>query len=100
MKRPRYFCEHCGAEVGRDASVCPKCGRFFSSVKCPRCGFSGEPFLFRNGCPTCGYSAASGSPAVPKSGRPTASGPLPGWIYAAAFMALAAALAAVLIAAR
>lgn len=100
MKRPRYFCEHCGAEVGRDASVCPKCGRFFSSVKCPRCGFSGEPFLFRAGCPSCGYSAPVSGSSPPAGRRGAAAGPLPVWMYVGAILALAAALAVFLLAAR
>lgn len=93
MKKPRYFCEHCGAEVGRNAKVCPACGRFFSSVKCPRCGYSGEPGLFRRGCPVCGYTVPG-----PKSGAsepasvPPSSGPLPLWIYVLALAALVAAL--------
>ena len=53
---PRFFCDNCGAEVPRDSKNCPKCGRFFSSVRCPYCGFVGDEALFINGCPSCGYS--------------------------------------------
>ena len=62
-KAPRFFCEHCGAEVGRDERACPECGRFFSAVRCPRCGFSGSAGKFADGCPVCGYSM----PAVDRS---------------------------------
>ncbi|HOM23566.1 MAG: zinc ribbon domain-containing protein [Treponemataceae bacterium] len=55
--RPRFFCEHCGEEVPRNARVCPHCGRFFVHVRCPRCGFVGAEDLFKEGCPVCGYSA-------------------------------------------
>ncbi|HUX11565.1 MAG TPA: zinc ribbon domain-containing protein [Spirochaetia bacterium] len=56
MKRARFFCENCRNEVRWDAKVCPHCGRFFSSVKCPSCEFVGESRLFVFGCPNCGYA--------------------------------------------
>ncbi|MFP3960108.1 MAG: double zinc ribbon domain-containing protein, partial [Spirochaetaceae bacterium] len=56
MKRTRFFCENCGAEVRADARVCPKCGRFFQAVRCPNCGYTGEGREFLYGCPSCGYS--------------------------------------------
>jgi len=58
-KKPRFFCDNCGCEVNKDTKACPKCGRFFASVRCPSCGFSGEEKLFSGGCPSCGYSAPS-----------------------------------------
>jgi uncharacterized membrane protein YvbJ len=56
-RSPRFFCENCGTEVPRDKKNCPKCGRYFSSVRCPSCGFTGEEALFKDGCPVCGYSS-------------------------------------------
>ncbi len=54
----RFFCDSCGREVPRNKVRCPGCGRFFSSVKCPKCGFEGEAVLFQKGCPSCGYLRA------------------------------------------
>ncbi len=51
----RYFCEGCGKEVPRNSRRCPHCGKFFSSVQCPRCGHQGEGRTFEAGCPACGY---------------------------------------------
>jgi predicted RNA-binding Zn-ribbon protein involved in translation (DUF1610 family) len=56
MNRSRFFCENCGTEVKAHARVCPKCGRFFSAVRCPNCGYTGEGREFLHGCPSCGYS--------------------------------------------
>jgi len=56
VKQARFFCENCRKEVRWDAKVCPHCGRFFSSVRCPSCGFVGESRLFVWGCPNCGYA--------------------------------------------
>jgi len=58
-KQPKFFCENCNAEVRRDAVVCPHCGRFFASVRCPSCGFTGMHREFKNGCPSCGYAFSS-----------------------------------------
>ncbi|MCR5725540.1 MAG: zinc ribbon domain-containing protein [Treponema sp.] len=52
----KFFCESCGAEVPQNARLCSHCGRFFSSVRCPVCGESGNPNKFSNGCPKCGYA--------------------------------------------
>jgi ssDNA-binding Zn-finger/Zn-ribbon topoisomerase 1 len=82
MKRkPHFFCENCGAEVPLHAKRCPGCGRFFSSVRCPSCGFTGEESLFAKGCPSCGYSVTPSSAATTKSAgiRPAAALPL--WVY-------------------
>jgi len=77
VKPPRFFCNNCGTEVASGENRCPECGRYFSSVKCPRCGFSGEEQLFRDGCPVCFYPSsksaapgkAHGKPAPPKQGK-------------------------------
>jgi len=53
---PKFYCENCGKEVKRSANVCPHCGRFFASVKCPACNYTGEESQFKNGCPRCGYA--------------------------------------------
>ncbi|MDR1587032.1 MAG: zinc-ribbon domain-containing protein [Treponema sp.] len=83
MKKPRFFCEHCGAEVQPDEKTCPRCGRFFASVRCPACGFSGEEKLFAGGCPACGYSSpVSQNRSVPSAAPPLrAAGKLPVWVY-------------------
>ena len=119
----KFFCENCGAEVPQSARFCGKCGRFFSSVRCPVCGKTGSSNMFANGCPSCGYggkdqpgvagmsSAAAKmqkdaqskghfyvhkkSLAAKKSGRPRGDGSLPVWIYAITFAALVVILAGV-----
>ncbi|PKL26377.1 MAG: hypothetical protein CVV47_00135 [Spirochaetae bacterium HGW-Spirochaetae-3] len=95
-KAPRFFCEHCGAEVGKDERSCPECGRFFSAVRCPRCGFSGAAGKFSAGCPVCGYSLPPGDAGyeLPRS-RPASgpAAPLPLWTWIVAIAALAAAIA-------
>jgi predicted RNA-binding Zn-ribbon protein involved in translation (DUF1610 family) len=65
-KKPRFFCDGCGAEVGAKDERCPRCGKFFASIRCPACGFSGDQDIFDKGCPVCGYSAqnAKSSPAA------------------------------------
>ncbi|OJF77760.1 MAG: hypothetical protein BKP49_01945 [Treponema sp. CETP13] len=55
-KKTRFFCEYCNHEVDNDAMFCPYCGRFFSSVKCPKCGYTGSHVEFINGCSKCGYA--------------------------------------------
>ncbi|MDR0494317.1 MAG: hypothetical protein LBG95_01635 [Treponema sp.] len=98
-KKPRFFCDNCGAEVGRNAKACPHCGRFFAAVRCPSCGFTGEEKTFMQGCPSCGYSAPqSGNyqfgqkfPAAPL----VPAGKLPLWVYIlsiCAFIGICAAL--------
>jgi len=64
-KKPRFFCDHCGYEVGSEIKTCPHCGRYFASVRCPECGYSGPDEMFGNGCPMCGYSA----PPPPSAGK-------------------------------
>ena len=55
-KSAKYFCENCGTQVKADAKICPACGKFFSSVRCPQCGYMGTVKDFSNGCPRCHYS--------------------------------------------
>lgn len=52
----KFFCESCGHEVKQNAKVCNYCGKFFSSVRCPKCGKTGTTSEFENGCPDCGYA--------------------------------------------
>lgn len=100
---PHFFCESCGAEVKRNAKSCPECGSAFGSVRCPACDFIGEETLFKNGCPSCGYSSGADQepgqrqldfPDIPPEIKKPA-GALPPWVYiltAAAFTAILAAL--------
>lgn len=55
----QFFCENCGAEVPEKAKVCTHCGKFFSSVRCPKCAWTGLSKDFKDGCPKCGYSGKS-----------------------------------------
>ena len=55
-KEAKFFCESCGSEVPRNSKVCPTCGKFFASVRCPQCGRIGSNEDFKDGCPTCGYA--------------------------------------------
>jgi predicted RNA-binding Zn-ribbon protein involved in translation (DUF1610 family) len=102
----RFFCENCGAEVKRNAKTCPRCGRSFSNVLCPACGFVGEGSLFSAGCPVCGYTAGSPAVAKPKTSKPKtgfkpektpppkfAAASPPAWAYLLAILALAGVLA-------
>jgi uncharacterized membrane protein YvbJ len=60
-KKPRFFCDNCGYEVGADVKTCPYCGRHFASIRCPACDYSGPDKMFQNGCPMCGYSSTPSS---------------------------------------
>jgi predicted RNA-binding Zn-ribbon protein involved in translation (DUF1610 family) len=51
----RFFCDLCGTEVPRNTIRCPTCGRYFTAIQCPRCGYRGEEKDFAEGCPQCGY---------------------------------------------
>jgi predicted amidophosphoribosyltransferase len=91
-KKPRFFCDNCGSEVDSGAKACPQCGRFFSSVRCPSCGYTGEDKLFINGCPSCGYSAPPGKQAPPRSKKPAAKTSA-NWTLIFSILALLAAVA-------
>lgn len=53
--KAKFFCENCGTEVPENAKVCKQCGKFFSAVRCPNCGATGNASEFAKGCPLCGY---------------------------------------------
>jgi predicted RNA-binding Zn-ribbon protein involved in translation (DUF1610 family) len=53
--KARFFCESCGTEVAHSAKSCPACGKTFTAIRCPRCGFEGGARQFARGCPACGY---------------------------------------------
>lgn len=88
-KLPKFFCEYCGSEVRQNDRVCPHCGRFFASVKCPSCGFAGESKQFKSGCPQCGYAFHPDSSAPvtqhkqknKNRANSAATDPLPWWVY-------------------
>ncbi len=119
-QRPKFFCENCGTEVRQQDRVCKHCGKFFASVKCPSCGFSGDSKIFRDGCPACGYAVPRGgftnfqgskggkgafrgrSFSPSSAGRkPKKKGgesdPLPWWIYVASVLFLLGAFALILV---
>jgi uncharacterized membrane protein YvbJ len=94
-KKPRFFCDYCGYEVGSEVKNCPYCGRTFASVRCPSCGYSGHDRMFQNGCPMCGYSAPpppkqpkTKKIKPPKTKEHAKTEPIPFWTYVAAFFAL------------
>ncbi|MCF0125825.1 MAG: hypothetical protein HUJ68_08765 [Clostridia bacterium] len=68
-KEAKFFCESCSSEVPRNAKVCPTCGKFFASVRCPKCFATGTNDDFRDGCPRCGYAINPESAAGKKSGN-------------------------------
>jgi predicted amidophosphoribosyltransferase len=88
VKRPRYYCEGCGLEVRKDARVCPRCGRFFSSVKCPRCGYVGVADDFNLGCPSCGYAEAANPSPEPIRPLAAEAPPIPWWAFVAAALVI------------
>ena len=55
----KFYCESCGAEVAQNARFCTNCGKFFSSVRCPKCGKTGKTEDFIHGCPDCGYAVSN-----------------------------------------
>lgn len=54
--KAKFFCENCGTEVPENAKFCKQCGKFFSAVRCPSCGATGNAADFAKGCPLCGYA--------------------------------------------
>ena len=98
--RPKFFCEACGAEVRQKDKICPNCGKFFASVKCPSCGFTGDSPMFRDGCPSCGYAVfapGDGRTRADKKKRRGGTDPLPAWMYALSLLLLAALIAFIVI---
>jgi hypothetical protein len=104
---PRFFCDNCGAEVPRDSKTCHSCGRSFSSVRCPYCGFVGDEILFMTGCPVCGYftppaddesdnNAVSKTEAKAKKNSKDPVAGLPLWVYILTTAIFTAVLAALL----
>jgi hypothetical protein len=65
----RYFCDLCGTEVPKNTVRCPSCGRYFTAIQCPRCGFRGEEKDFVQGCPKCGYMKISRPTSDASGGR-------------------------------
>ena len=39
--KAKFFCQNCNSEVAANAKFCPKCGKFFAAVRCPKCGHTG-----------------------------------------------------------
>jgi hypothetical protein len=74
--KARFFCESCGAEVRHSERVCPSCGKTFTAVRCPRCGFEGGAKQFARGCPGCGYLNVI-PPFVEETGRGSSDAPRP-----------------------
>ena len=68
FKKAKFFCEFCGNEVHQNDKVCQYCGKFFASVRCPRCGKVGRTEEFTHGCPSCGYAVR------PNSGKKSSFG--------------------------
>ncbi len=105
--KTRFYCESCGQEVEPTARRCPSCGKSFTSVKCPQCGFEGRAPDFANGCPACGYlqgPTASITPARRARQRRAAPQPprrpalvLPRAFYRVAFIVLGCMLAGTII---
>jgi len=100
-KKPRFYCDHCGYEVGSEVKLCPYCGRHFASVRCPKCDYSGPDRMFQSGCPMCGYSAPpppKTQKTVKKAGKSRQNSflpaePLPFWTYVVTFITLLAVIA-------
>ncbi|MDR2552032.1 MAG: hypothetical protein LBD31_02550 [Treponema sp.] len=91
----RFFCDNCGTEVSRGSDRCPQCGRFFASVRCPQCSFTGEEGLFKKGCPRCGYCVPSKpDPSRIPAKQSKAPARLPLWVYILAGLGLAGSLTA------
>ena len=111
-KQPRFFCDFCGTEVKRNDRICPNCGKFFSAVRCPSCGLTGQAALFVKGCPSCGYAVLPGSegdgsankkkkrknfrPRRDTAGKSRPAGdPLPFWVYLAVIVLFVAVVVGV-----
>lgn len=85
--KAHYFCDFCGEEVPANTTRCPKCGKIFTAVKCPECGYMGRAEDFNSGCPSCSYLMDK------DKFKPVKKSPLfKPWIYRVALFALAAVL--------
>jgi len=69
MREAVFYCEICGKPVPLDADYCSSCGNVFKGVRCPVCSFTGDPKLFLNGCPSCGYLHKDGKRKEKPQGR-------------------------------
>lgn len=108
-KEAKFFCESCGSEVPRKSRFCPVCGKFFASVRCPKCGHTGASEDFKTGCPECGYAVNSNTSlshdkdsdilssinnkyknniSSNKSNKAGQDGSLPVWIYIVSILIL------------
>lgn len=97
-KNQKYFCDSCGLPVLPGSEICSHCGKKFSGVRCPSCGYQGREGEFFRGCPVCGYLASSNESGSvsrkagyrkreePKSFR------LPDWFFRTALIILLAAI--------
>ena len=70
--KARYYCGNCSQEVSANSTQCPHCGRSFTAVRCPKCGYEGKPTEFRDGCPVCGFmmSHEVHVPVLPAAKKP------------------------------
>lgn len=99
-KQAKFFCENCNTEVKQHAKFCPKCGKFFASVKCPNCGKIGASSEFSKGCPRCGYALPPKTGIEGQSPRnlfntmpiKRQEDALPPWIYLISILLLAGIL--------
>lgn len=90
-KKTRFFCENCETEVKPNAKFCSKCGKFFVSVRCPKCGKCGPQSIFVKGCPRCGYATVNSSKndaMQSKHKNKYSNDPLPSWFYLILIVAL------------
>lgn len=90
-KSPSFFCEKCSSKVKQNEKSCPHCGRYFASVKCPSCNYTGNSREFTKGCPNCGYAMETerNGSTIKKQGKTDS---LPFWVYLVAFVLLIAVL--------
>ena len=87
-KLPKFFCENCGKEVKRNTKVCPYCGKFFASVKCPACGYAVHSNTEKN---TKRYRNDKIKETSVKYKENRYDDPLPWWVYSLV-LGIAAAL--------
>ncbi|MDR2841985.1 MAG: hypothetical protein LBV52_02165 [Spirochaetaceae bacterium] len=97
QKKPRFFCDGCGHEVAANAGRCPCCGKYFASIRCPKCHWTGDQAAFSNGCPKCGYSSSAGEKTASKNPisypKKGAAETVPSWFFATAISFLVLILA-------